>query len=81
MQTRTRSPANCNVHIGHSAPADSLRPGDLDLLLRHGREIRPGTFCLSRAEARAEIARLRHIIAGLERLGRDARSVRVDDLR
>lgn len=81
MQTRTPSLANHNAPIGQSVPADSLRPGDLDLLLRHGQEIRPGTFCLTRAEARAEIARLRRTIAGLERLGRDARAVHVDDLR
>ena len=64
---------------GHIVDAATLRSRDLDLVLAHGREIAPGTLRLTRAAARAEIARLRHVIASLERLGRDDRAIQLNE--
>ena len=63
----------------HIVDAATLRSRDLDLVLAHGREIPPGTLRLTRAAARAEIARLRHVIASLERLGRDDRAIQLNE--
>lgn len=64
---------------GHTVDAATLRSRDLDLVLAHGREIAPGTLRLTRAAARAEIARLRHVIASLERLGHDDRAIQLNE--
>lgn len=82
----TRAAANWNgprgttrpLSPGHQVDASSLRPRDRELALHFGREIAPGAVVLTRATARTEIAKLRRVIAGLERLARDDRSIQID---
>ena len=48
----------------------TLRPVEIGLMIRFGKEIDTDTFVLTAAAARAEIARRRCEIAALEKLGR-----------
>lgn len=83
-QSRTTARSRNAADTGPAADATelvdaaTLRSRDLDLALAHGREIAPGTLRLTRAAARTEIARLRHVIASLERLGRDDRAIQLN---
>ncbi len=61
---------------------ESIQPrhsNDIDLLIRLGRETGTGSVHITRADAHAQIKRLRRDIAALERMARSGLVYRLDD--